>query len=659
MGMMPSRALRFPAASGVSDATARTAAATAQTTANAALPTAKADWTGGATGRHDRSLTETYGATVRLSSYLSDAMLADVKARTRLVDCKAAFIAAAAVLSTLTNSVQAPAALLVDVPGDYMVDGTGATVASPIVCCSFTGNNIFVEGLGDSTRIYMSGINATQLNAAVSDSGSGADFFTVFSYISVSGGGVRNLRIDGPYVTGTDAALVNLQPRCKGVGIFNSQNVNCTGLNGKGIAGNLINWRGNTGVEATSTRLCRATDCYGESTAESPFNFMGGTYKCQLIGCATLNSGLHGCETGCIRGVISSCVFLGTKRSGISLVGDHNAVTGCIIDDLGNGLAGQCAGISYQYNSSTFNASDNTITGCHVVCSTAGSSAITGGHDAARNIVIGGTYRCTDANVIYLNPTNGAGGCPGCEFHGVAVTCDNTTTRYAVFVNYFCDHFKFIGGTVAGGLRNFHFAFALAGGSPDYPTSYIDATTDSCSRYYEIKHVKMTGAASVPMVLTGYDWVFDDNTVIPDAAATAATACGQITQSSGCFFRRNRLVDNTGSQRLQVTATNDADPRRKPVIERNTGGGYDLTGTAAYAGGTITTSSASAQSNITVTGAAIGDRVEAWFDVDTAGCLVVARVSATSTVRWHFDNGTGGSATIAAGNVYVRVLKGG
>lgn len=61
---------------------------------------------------------------------------------------------------------------------------------------------------------------------------------------------------------------------------------------------------------------------------------------------------------------------------------------------------------------------------------------------------------------------------------------------------------------------------------------------------------------------------------------------------------------------------------------------------------------------ITVTGAALGDKVIPAFSLDLAGTTLTAYVSATDTVTCVFFNGTSGSVNLGSGTLSVKVLKG-
>ncbi len=62
------------------------------------------------------------------------------------------------------------------------------------------------------------------------------------------------------------------------------------------------------------------------------------------------------------------------------------------------------------------------------------------------------------------------------------------------------------------------------------------------------------------------------------------------------------------------------------------------------------------ETQITVTGAALGDQVIAGFDKDLAGLIISAYVSAANTVQVHLHNETGSAVDLASGNFFVKVF---
>lgn len=89
-------------------------------------------------------------------------------------------------------------------------------------------------------------------------------------------------------------------------------------------------------------------------------------------------------------------------------------------------------------------------------------------------------------------------------------------------------------------------------------------------------------------------------------------------------------------------------------------GNYVLENTSAYAGETIGAGAVGAiSSGVTLTGAALGDFVDASLNADQQGTILNAWVSATNTVKYQFVNpaGAAGSVTLAANTVKLRVRK--
>lgn len=64
-----------------------------------------------------------------------------------------------------------------------------------------------------------------------------------------------------------------------------------------------------------------------------------------------------------------------------------------------------------------------------------------------------------------------------------------------------------------------------------------------------------------------------------------------------------------------------------------------------------------AETDVTVTGAALGDFAEASFSLDTQGIILDAQVTATNTVTVTFHNETGGTIDLGSGTLRVQVEK--
>lgn len=81
-----------------------------------------------------------------------------------------------------------------------------------------------------------------------------------------------------------------------------------------------------------------------------------------------------------------------------------------------------------------------------------------------------------------------------------------------------------------------------------------------------------------------------------------------------------------------------------------------LVGTSAYNPGDLADGTGETSSGITVTGAALGDFVLVSFDKDLAGITLTGWVSAANTVKARFQNESGGSVNLDAGNLYFTVI---
>lgn len=617
--------------------------------AGLADPAAKVDWSGRA-GIAKRSLQQKFGQVVDLLDFLTDAQVADVRAYGYALDCKAAIAAAVATFSVFGGCLLLP-------PGGIMVDGTGATVASPVVCAQLTIPNVHVRGHGTSTVVKMVGINTAQLNAQPAE-GAGADIFTVFNWQGVKGGSIEQVSFLGPHVVGTDAALTNLRPRCKAISVFNSQDVHVRNCHGVGIAGNLVNFRGNSGVPETSTFGCSTSGCYGESCAENCFNYMGGTYYCDFSNNISYKSGYHGFETACQGGKADGNVLVAFRRSGLSIVGRYALYSNNIIDDRGNGLgAGQTFGVSFQWNAAdqTFDASYNTVKGNSIRVSTAGGWGFTCADKTIGNTIEGNYVEVASGHGIYLNPTSGSTGCDDYHIVGNRVRVADTATYYGLFAGSKTRRSLVQGNVLDGGVRGIHLSYTLAGGSPDYTTG----SADTCCSDLTIVQNRMINQSQDPFFLQGVRIVFERNYAEPGSGVARLGTVQYLTASRFVGNDLNNAADTT--KKLSLSAGADRNPSGVNPNEMgsNFGGGFDLTTTVAFAGDTAKTNAqATAMSNITVAGADVGDRVVLSFDVDMLGLGHVARVSAANTVRWHLFNLTGSSVTPPAANVTARVYKG-
>lgn len=69
---------------------------------------------------------------------------------------------------------------------------------------------------------------------------------------------------------------------------------------------------------------------------------------------------------------------------------------------------------------------------------------------------------------------------------------------------------------------------------------------------------------------------------------------------------------------------------------------------------------AAAEETMTVTGVKVGDALASSFSIDTLGIQIVARVSATDTVKWYMQNPSGnpnGTQDLGAGTVVIQAIR--
>lgn len=121
-------------------------------------------------------------------------------------------------------------------------------------------------------------------------------------------------------------------------------------------------------------------------------------------------------------------------------------------------------------------------------------------------------------------------------------------------------------------------------------------------------------------------------------AGLAAT--GTIVQSNN-RIGKNGFVTNGGTITANYTG----------VITEST-----LTGTATYDPSSLTDGS-SITTNVTVTGALLGDLAIASFSLNTSGVDITAWVSASNTVSVKFSNRTGSTVDLASGTLKAVVTK--
>lgn len=120
--------------------------------------------------------------------------------------------------------------------------------------------------------------------------------------------------------------------------------------------------------------------------------------------------------------------------------------------------------------------------------------------------------------------------------------------------------------------------------------------------------------------------------VVPNWPAPEGT---EVTYKASGKVRRYKIVD--GSWVFS--------PLYSSVLANS--GTYDPASLVDGAGVTTT---------LTVTGAAVGDLVQASFSLDLQGIILFAWVSATNTVSIRFQNESGGTLDLASGTIQVRVI---
>lgn len=135
------------------------------------------------------------------------------------------------------------------------------------------------------------------------------------------------------------------------------------------------------------------------------------------------------------------------------------------------------------------------------------------------------------------------------------------------------------------------------------------------------------------------------NWAIEDAARGKLSEGWHNTTANGSFVAR---YDREESENIFYVVTTD------PGLD----GDHGKIGSQGYTIPTINDGSMSPVQTITVTGAALGDRVEATFSQDTQGLEIVRWVSAANTVKVRFSNQTGVVVSgIPAGTIKCKVEK--
>ncbi len=82
-----------------------------------------------------------------------------------------------------------------------------------------------------------------------------------------------------------------------------------------------------------------------------------------------------------------------------------------------------------------------------------------------------------------------------------------------------------------------------------------------------------------------------------------------------------------------------------------------LEGTLVWDPGNLADGAGETSSGITVTGAAVGDRVEVFAPYDLQDVTVQGNVAGANTCEIHIENTAGGARDLASGTWRVRVVK--
>lgn len=287
--------------------------------------------------------------------------------------------------------------------GVYMVDGTGATLASPKILCSITKPNVRIV-ISPGAKFLFHGWSKTDSDAN-NDSGSGANVFTGFLFNDgIVGGGVW-----GGYVEGDSdgTALTNLRSRAKFVAIDGADDIIVFGLRGKLIVGNLVNARGNGSGLGYAERII-VTNCLGESCAESAFNYMGGVRNCAFSNNISRLNKYHGFESGAEQITCTGNVCVDNARDGITHVGRYGTFSGNLL------RTNTQIGFNFQWSASAgSDGSYNTLIG----------NTITNNGLSGVQCDAGSAYNVIEGNTVL---DNGAGSGEGIK---LAATCTRYTIR--------------------------------------------------------------------------------------------------------------------------------------------------------------------------------------------------------------------------------------
>lgn len=133
---------------------------------------------------------------------------------------------------------------------------------------------------------------------------------------------------------------------------------------------------------------------------------------------------------------------------------------------------------------------------------------------------------------------------------------------------------------------------------------------------------------------------YNKHTAVTNVTRTAGLKIGASVTLSNNAIGPNSFLANGG------TITANYDGITESVL--NGSATFDPPSIAAGAG---------TQTNVTVTGAALGDFVEASFSLDTPGIILTGWVTAADTVRVRLQNGGGSPVDLGSGTLRVRVRK--
>ena len=186
-------------------------------------------------------------------------------------------------------------------------------------------------------------------------------------------------------------------------------------------------------------------------------------------------------------------------------------------------------------------------------------------------------------------------------------------------------------------------------------TGYLDMTV--IANYWESNSAciywETTSATATGTVLGG-------SYIIPNASSDGIVLIGDgLTVIGGNFY-------NAGGAQYSINLASTRPTRSKylgptPAVAPNdpfNDLGEGLTGSSlALNPADQVTGTSTIIATITVTGAALGDRVTAAFSLDLQGMSLSAYVSATNTVKVVLTNLTGGNINLLAGDLRVKVSK--